>query len=143
MACRLLSRREYSAQELLQRLSLKGFGAEIGARVLARLREQNLQSDARFAEMFVNAKLSRGYGPRRLAAELSQRGIAEDLIARYVDADPAAWRQAVKAAFRKRFKIAPQSALERAKAQRYLRQKGFSSEQIRYALRSGADENEL
>lgn len=141
MACRLLSRREYSALELRQRLSLKGYGAEVSEKVVERLRGQGLQSDSRFAEMFCSARLARGYGPRRIAAELSQRGIADEVIARHLEADPQEWRRAVKAALRKRYKAVPQTALERAKAERFLRQKGFSSDQIRYALRAGSDDD--
>lgn len=142
-ACRLLSRREYSAHELRQRLTQKDIPSDIIENVLQRLQQQGWQSDLRFVEMFVSARRSRGYGPQRIAAELTQRGIADDSIAACLPGADTDWNDVVTRVFRKRFKSAPTTALERAKAIRYLRQRGFSSEQIRTAMKHSSQFDEI
>lgn len=142
-ACRLLSRREYSAQELRLRLAQKDVPSGIIEHVLQRLQQQGWQSDTRFVEMFVSARLSRGYGPQRIAAELTQRGIADESIADYLSGNDTDWNAIVTRVFRKRFKSAPTTAQERAKAIRYLRQRGFSSDQIRTAMKHSSQFDEV
>ena len=56
------------------------FGAEELEPVLEDLVERGLQSDARFAEQLVAARVRRGSGPLRIRAELRRRGAIETAI---------------------------------------------------------------
>lgn len=40
-----------------------------------------MQSDERFAESYMRSRINRGHGPLKIAMELGQRGINEQLIA--------------------------------------------------------------
>ncbi len=76
---RLLARRARSAREIEERLTRRGFDPPLVARTLAHLQAAGYLDDARFAREWVAARAGR-YGPRRLAAELRQKGIAEDQV---------------------------------------------------------------
>ncbi len=85
-AVALLARREHSARELNRKLLERGFPADEVEAALARLGEQGLQDDARFAEALVRARASSGRGPLRLKAELAQHRLSEGLAERAIEA---------------------------------------------------------
>lgn len=74
-ALRLLARREHSTAELKTKLVARGWDEALVAEVIPALAEAGLQSDRRFAESFARQRAARFYGPRRIQAELAQRGI--------------------------------------------------------------------
>jgi regulatory protein len=81
-ALRLLAHRERSRIELRSRLARKGFPSPIVDRVLDRLAEAGLQSDARFAETFaLDAHQGRGLSSYAVQGELRRRGIDRTLAA--------------------------------------------------------------
>lgn len=85
----LLARREYSQQELRQKLTQKGADNEVIDTCLERLINENYQSDQRFTEMFVRTRVGQRYGPRKIHYELQQKGIETPLAtaetAKYLD----------------------------------------------------------
>lgn len=85
-AVALLARREHSALELKRKLLDRGFAIDEVEAAVARLAEQGLQDDARFAEALVRARASGGRGPLRLKAELSQHRLPEGLAERAIEA---------------------------------------------------------
>jgi SOS response regulatory protein OraA/RecX len=79
-ALKMLSRRDYFRVELEKRISQKGFLPEEIERALDRCTELNLVNDVRLAERFVEFRsVDRGWGPRRLVAELRHRGVADEV----------------------------------------------------------------
>ncbi len=80
-AADLLSRRDHSTCELLQKLRQKGFDAEAAQEAADRMQELGYLDDRRFAETYA-AELaqSKGFGIRRIATELFRKGIARDII---------------------------------------------------------------
>ncbi|WP_062974630.1 recombination regulator RecX [Nocardia flavorosea] len=79
-AClRLLAVRARSRAELAQRLSAKGFAAEVIERSLDRLAEVGLVDDAEFARQWVRQRHSfSGKGRQALAQELRRKGVAPE-----------------------------------------------------------------
>ena len=76
----LLARREHSRFELARKLERAGFEeADIGA-LLDEFEQKNWLSDRRFAESWVADHRAKA-GSVKLAFELRQRGVAEDVIA--------------------------------------------------------------
>ncbi|VFM95145.1 MAG: regulatory protein [Candidatus Kentron sp. G] len=131
----LLARREHSVKELSRKLAAKGIRAELAARAVSRLCEDNLLSDARFTEAFVEQRVEGGYGPIRIRHELRERGVGGDLAARYLSRDEAEWLERAVAAREKRFGPArPADLKERARQTRFLLYRGFESEHIRTIL---------
>ncbi|WP_347329457.1 regulatory protein RecX [Marinimicrobium locisalis] len=155
-AMNLLARREHSALELREKL-LKRFGeverddgvdGASGARgtkgkspdidaVLNRLAEQGLQSDERFTEAFITARERQGKGPLRIAQELRQKGVSDDLVAQYLDESDDCWAHLAQEVRSKRFGDEPiQTPKEKARQMRFLQYRGFSHEQVRRAIAS-------
>ncbi|MEO1084780.1 MAG: regulatory protein RecX [Acidobacteriota bacterium] len=104
----LLARRAHFRRELRRKLSTRGFDELDIEETLDHLAEQGHIDDRATAEFYVAGRLRRGgFGPRRLEAELMERG---------VDGDEA--RAVVEAA------VGDEAALAEAAAERWLRSKG-------------------
>lgn len=81
VALRLLSIRARSRQELADRLRRRGFEARVVAQVLHELATRRLLDDAAFARGWVRTRvLSRRLGRRRLADELREKGVSEEIV---------------------------------------------------------------
>jgi len=131
----LLARREHSEHELGRKLQQKGFAAQEVDAVLADLKARNLLSDERFTEALINSRRERGFGPLRVRQDLQAKGVAQDLIDRWVDADDPSWLETLRRVWRKKFAGQPPSAYkEWARQARYLQTRGFSAEQIRKVI---------
>ena len=139
-AMNLLARREQSFFELIQKLTLKypDFDKqETILPALEKLREENLQSDARFVESYVRYRSSRGMGPLKIQAELDQKGVSSSLIRAELYSEEIDWFELCRQALERKFSEAPAADLrEKVKEKRYrfLSQRGFDSEQIRAIL---------
>ncbi len=129
-----LSRREYSAQELRRRLQQKGFDVALIDATIADLTERGWQSDQRAAEQRQRHAAQRCYGPKKLSADLRQRGLDEsglDTLATTCPDDVPDWDALALQALQKKFRS---RITDRAKAQRFLLGRGFEYSSIRYAL---------
>lgn len=130
-----LSRREHSQQELRLKLVKKGFESGAIQPVLSTLSAEGLLSDERFTEAFINSRLQRGSGPNKIAMELQQRGVGDDLVSAYLDERDAQWTQRAIEVRAKRFGSAiPHDFKERARQMRFLQYRGFTMSQIQQAV---------
>lgn len=135
VAVGLLARREHSAKELREKLHRRGFEAALVETALARLASERLQSDERFAEVYLRQRSEKGHGPERIRAELRERGIEDQLIStRFRQAEEDGeidWFElAAKTYARKYGGRAIEDIKERAKRQRFMQYRGFTYEQI-------------
>jgi regulatory protein len=81
-ALHFLKFRARSRQELLDYLAGKGFSPADAAHTVDRLEASGLAGDAEFARWWVESRLRhRPRGKYLLAAELTQKGVASDIIA--------------------------------------------------------------
>lgn len=88
-----LARREHSFAELTRKLRTKFPDApeeQIGQQ-LGRLREQGLQSDARFTEAYVRYRKTRGFAYLHIRADLLGRGVCQTLIEEHLFLDDEDW----------------------------------------------------
>lgn len=69
------SRREHSCKEALDKLLQAGFREQSAERALARARELKFISDTRFMTTFIEERLRRGWGKRKIELELKRRGV--------------------------------------------------------------------
>lgn len=128
VALRYLSHREYSSLELRQKLCRKGYPETIVEQVVADLVSQGFQSDGRFAEVFARSRAEKGYGAYRIRQELRQRGIDAD---RALENDQD-WDALIRKIYVKRYgETVPDTLKEYAARERFLRRRGFDSDQIR------------
>ena len=133
----LLSRREHSAQELSQKLQKKGFAENDVRLAIIRLQDENLQSDERFTESFVNERVRRGHGPIKIMHELRQKGVAEHMVENYVDIEEDQWLNLVQLQYQKKYSdMKVRDYNEWSKRARFLQGRGFTSAQIRSAIDS-------
>lgn len=130
-ALNLLARREHSAKELTRKLSTKDFEPTDIETVVNALQEENLLSNDRFVESFIHNRRINGVGPLRIHAELTERGIPEDLIEQQLNITDNAWLTEAQRAWKKRFKnTIPKDFKARAQQMRFLQYRGFTREQI-------------
>ena len=136
-----LSRREHATYELFQKLLAKGeYEADDISVALARLTDQDLLSDERFTEAFIDQRSNRGSGPLKIRAELRQKGISDAMIETFLDERNVLWCKNAQAVYLKKYGLERPSELkEKMRQSRFLQSRGFSGEQIRYAMRDNDD----
>lgn len=139
-AIRALSRREHSARELTAKLTHRGVDSHDAHRVVDALGDAGWQSDARYAGLVTRARIEQGYGPLRIRAELSSRGVDAALIQEALDDAAPDWSAIAMRVHGRRHGQAPATPKERASQYRFLAGRGFTSAQIATALgRAGHD----
>jgi regulatory protein len=97
-ALNLLAARPYSTQSLRRKLVQKEYASDEVESTIARLTENGLLDDARYAEQYARSKiLSTGASKRRLQQELYRKGIKGEAattaianVIEYEEIDPAA-----------------------------------------------------
>lgn len=75
MVTEMLSRRDHAETELRRKLRLYGFRDEEISFALDRARSRRYVDDGRFASYFIEERMRRGWGPRKIEAELKTKGI--------------------------------------------------------------------
>ncbi len=127
----LLSRREYSQKELIDKLASKGFEASESQRVIDQFAENGWQSDQRYAESYCRYRIKKGYGPIKIGYELKQRGIENYNMDAVLFEIAENWIEILKQVYEKKFSdVAILNNKERLKRSRFLQQRGFSIEMI-------------
>lgn len=127
----LLTRRDHTSLELRQKLSRKDYPVTAIDTIITRLEETGLIDPLRFTESYTHYRRSKGYGPRRIAMELQQKGIADGVIAEQVKITDNAWFTEIRDVWRKQFKgLLPTDQQQRARQWRFLYNRGFTQDQI-------------
>jgi regulatory protein len=127
----LLSKREYSASELHDKLSLRGYEDEEMAGALEFAQSHNFQSDERFARVKTQSFAAR-LGNRRIAHTLQSNGITSEMVAEQLEKIEPEDGRAIRVAAR--FKGKPLTTPLYAKVQRFLLYRGFSSGAVKAAI---------
>ena len=136
-AMRLLAAREHSQYELRRKLSQKGHDSDDIEQVIEQLVAQNLQSDERFVESFVNSYRERGKGPKRIRMELQQHQLPTDLIEMHLDDRDVIWKEsAIKVKLKKFGDELTDDYQQQMKQAKFLEYRGFTHEQISAALKT-------
>lgn len=135
LAIGLLSRREHSGHELLEKLQQRGVSADLAHMTLARCQQEQYQSDQRFTEMLLRHCISKGQGLAVLRQLSRQHRIENDLLQQALDDAEPDWFELARSCAQKKFgESFAGSDKERLKRMAFLQRRGFNAEQIRYAL---------
>ena len=126
---RYLARREHSRAELHAKLLPHVQEGEDLEAVLDELAKRNWLSDERAAEQLVQHRRGR-FGVQRIAHELREKGIAENLISEAMPQLKETELEAAKTVWQKKFGTAPQDAKEKARQVRFLQSRGFALEVV-------------
>ena len=130
-----LARREYGLEELIRKLADKGYKRTVVEDEVARLSDEGLQSDTRFAEAFVQSRINQGKGPVRIRADLGQRGIRDGVIEGALANASADWFELALSERVKKFGAdRPAGFKEKARQMRFLQYRGFEQDHIQEAV---------
>lgn len=136
-ALRYLSRREHSRWELGQKLRQNCRDQAVLDAVQQRVQDQGYQSDERYTMMVLRAQYARGSGPDKARQKLQQSRVASSLIQQCLGEFDGDWFELAAQVRAKRFgSHAPDDFQDRAKQMRFLAGRGFTREQIEFALES-------
>ncbi|MCK5871220.1 MAG: regulatory protein RecX [Methylococcales bacterium] len=133
---RLLARREHSQKELMTKLTAKGFESLEIQTVIDTLKNQNFQSDARFAENYARARFYKGFGLRKVGYELQQHGIKNYDLQTILRENFADEYELITKVYHQKYRSQTQLLLkEQLKRQRFLQSRGFSFNLIQQLFR--------
>lgn len=132
----LLTRREHSRKELVRKLAARGVDGVEAAAAIDRLAKDGWQDDARFAESLVRSRVSSGYGPIHIRAELGTHGLSREAVASALETFEGDWAEVARDLVRRRIDehVAGDRGLQRKAAELLIR-RGFTAEHIRAATR--------
>ncbi|MDO8812798.1 MAG: recombination regulator RecX [Gallionella sp.] len=142
-ALQYLARREYSRAELRGKLlPHAGTNGDFSPpqtesldALLDDLTARGWLSDVRAVTQLLHAKRSR-FGTQRIAHELRQKGIAEELIGNALPGLKESELEIAREVWKKKFGVLPQDAREKARQMRFLQSRGFGFDVIFQVLRS-------
>ena len=131
----LVSRREHSRYELMQKLN-KRFPETmpIIEEALDKLIANKILDDERFAEMYLNSRARKGFGPKKIEMELYSKKVDSFLIANAIEAYES-WNENAENELKKKFKgIQPTDYQSKMRQKQFLFNRGFSSQIIERIL---------
>jgi regulatory protein len=135
-----LARREHGRSELFNKLTRFGFEADVADDAVARLVEDGLQSDVRFAEAFVRSRINQGKGPAKIRADLREKGVNDGVTEDGIrDADEDWYALAVEVRLKKFGAERPAEFKEKARQMRFLQSRGFEQDQIQAAVSASGE----
>ena len=124
----LVSRREHSRHELMQKLDKRyPETAPIIEEVLDKLEFNQILDDERFAEMYLNSRARKGFGPKKIEMELHSKKVDSFFISNAVEAYES-WLENAQKELKKKFKNnKPTDYQSKMKQKQFLFTRGFSS----------------
>ena len=133
-ALQALARRELSRAELQAKLQPHVVEADDIAALLDDLQKRGWLSDARALEQTVRIRSAR-FGTQRIAHELRQKGISDELISAAIPQMKEGELEAARNVWQRKFASPPQDQKEKAKQVRFLQSRGFSMDVIFKVMR--------
>ena len=124
----LVSRREHSRHELMQKLDKRyPNSTPIIEDALDKLETNKILDDERFAEMYLNSRARKGFGPKKIEMELHSKKVDSFLISNAVEAYES-WLENAQRELKKKFKDQkPTDHQSKMKQKQFLFTRGFSS----------------
>ena len=141
----MLGRRDYSEQEMQQKLTQKGYAEAEVQTTLSRLKDLEYLDDAKYARHFVSDKARlAGWGKLRIRNTLKQKGVAEKAVEAAIDkfeekidsqAEPT-WTEKATELLERRYGLVEGSLPpnEYRKRISFLLRRGFDFDQAKQAL---------
>lgn len=136
---KVLASRVVTEQQLRDKLVAAEHDDDMIEFALERCRVGGLVDDAAYARSWVESRIRRGHGARRIERDLAQKGVAKDHVAAAL-AELAGNDEldtgAIDAARKKAARLDLEDAATRAKLQRWLVGRGYSFAQVNDAVRA-------
>ncbi|MBP8070738.1 MAG: regulatory protein RecX [Acinetobacter sp.] len=129
----VLTRREYSKAELIEKLTLYAMDRDEVLKLVDELATQNYQSDQRVAEMMLSSQKRKGKGPNRIKLALKSKKIDSSLIQE--ELKETDWNEQAYQLKVKKFGLpVEKEAKLKAKQIRFLMYRGFEMDAIIKAI---------
>lgn len=124
----LVSRREHSRHELMQKLDKRyPNSTPIIEDALDKLETNKILDDERFAEMYLNSRARKGFGPKKIEMELHSKKVDSFFISNAIEAYEN-WLENAQRELKKKFKDQkPTDYQSKMKQKQFLFTRGFSS----------------
>lgn len=132
-----LAKREYSYVELGKKLKAFAEESDDIPALLDNFKARGWLSDERFTEQLVHARRAK-FGSARVANELREKGISDDLIASAVSDVKTNEMANAREVWRKKYHDAPKTRTEWAKQARFLQSRGFGFDVIKKILNNAS-----
>ena len=138
-AVSLLAQREYSRQELTDKLTAAQASPEEVEQALAQLEAKGLVDDARVVETLVNRRSGK-LGASRLRQELQAKGVSAELVAETMAGLKGTELARAQAVWQKKFGQLAATSAERNKQARFLASRGFAGDVVRQVVAGLSDD---
>ena len=138
-AVSLLAQREYSRQELTDKLTAAQASPEEVEQALAQLEAKGLVDDARVVETLVNRRSGK-LGATRLRQELQAKGVSAEMVAETMAGLKGTELARAQAVWQKKFGQLAATSAERNKQARFLASRGFSGDVVRQVVAGLSDD---
>lgn len=145
-AVRLLGSRDHSVYELTKKLEQREHSDDAIQGALEELCELNYVNDARYAKLYTEQRLERGFGPLSVRSKLHQRGVAAHLVEAALAEQEISWADLAQAALERRFDAQMINSREQrdvARISRFLASRGFSTGDAFRALTTARKQSAL
>lgn len=126
---RLLARRDHSIHELTQKLRQREHSQAAIDNAVEELLDLNYLNETRYAELYAEQRMNKGFGPLSIQAKLRERGIAAHLIQWGLKQLSVDWSDQAEIAIHKRFNLLEISCTDQkvvAKIARFLQGRGYA-----------------
>jgi len=137
-----LARREYAVAELHRKLLPYAESVAELESLISDLKSEDYLSDLRFAQQFTEIR-GRRFGVRRIGYELKQRGVSDEIIETLLVQMKREEFNGIKNVWLKKFGHLAEDYPGRMKQQRFLQQRGFSTEAIQRLFSALGDKDGL
>lgn len=139
-ALRILTRRDHSQYELVQKLKQRGFSQEVIDDAISACKRLDYINDKRTAQVYIRQLKRKGYGKKRIKLKLNKKGLKGARIQAILDKSVSATDDREGAARIlnkniKRFEREKDALKRRDKIYRFLHARGFSPEVIAEILK--------
>ena len=129
----VLTRKEYSKKDLIEKLALYAENREEVLTLVEELSRENYQSDQRVAEMVVRSQIRKGKGPNRIKLALRAKSIDEELAQN--DMNEIDWYEEAYQLKVKKYGVdVSKDPKIKAKQIRFLQYRGFEMDAIMKAI---------
>ncbi|WP_017216306.1 regulatory protein RecX [Pseudoalteromonas sp. NJ631] len=132
----LLSRQEYSESGLTQKLLQKGATAAVAEQLVSWLKSLDYVNDDRYAESFLNRQIAKGLGEKRVLMDAGQKGVSREILHTLIAEREIDWYMQAAKTYEKKYGLCAQPIeyKEKTKRVRYMSYRGFSFDEIDFAI---------
>lgn len=130
-----LSKRDYSIKDFRVKLDKVCELTDLKEELVEDFIQKDWLNEQRYMTSFVRSKISAGLGQRRIVMELQQHGIKTSEAELYLEQMEVDWFEQAQATYSRKYGEKPITDYkDKSKRYRFMQYRGFSSEQIQYAM---------